>query len=239
MGRVVSEFAGLREEADAKLDAIAQATGFIEHQYVPATLLQNQHLPLLRMVVRTHIGSWLQHNDQPLHLIVRSVMQKQMRAPARRKCGFARQLGEPALVQALDAVWLHDGRAYPGSVASEMRLVRVARRQLQKLAHISRNRARRLDVKKFRLAAPEHDLGFAQQGACAGACRECGQTQIERASGIDRKRGGGTAHQEGRLTMTHVHQNVRKGRERSAQFFRDIFLLFKRREQQPLIRPEP
>lgn len=54
------------------------------HQQVGATALQNEQFPLMRVLMRAHIGAGLRRDDQPLNLIVWPFMQQKMRPAAWR-----------------------------------------------------------------------------------------------------------------------------------------------------------
>jgi hypothetical protein len=63
-------------------------TGFVERQELTAALQEDQHLPLLRMLVRPNVALRLQNDHQSLNLVMMALMQQQMRALARADFRF-------------------------------------------------------------------------------------------------------------------------------------------------------
>ncbi len=89
----------------AQLYSVREARTAIEDQQAASALLQDQHLPLARMVMRSHITVWLKHNHKPLNGIGRTVVQQQVSALTRFCRSLSRQLRNLVMINDPDVAY--------------------------------------------------------------------------------------------------------------------------------------
>src|SRR3984893_18546766 len=96
--------------AATALPGVREASATGDAQHVPAPLQQDEQLPLLGMMMGPNVAAGLQHDHEPLHLVLRAAVQQEMRPPAQCRFGLARQIGD--LAPSNDAYLLQLGHQF-------------------------------------------------------------------------------------------------------------------------------